>query len=466
MSRAIALAAVMAIVLAIASPAASARRVATAGTGPGGELVSGPQLVAGQVAWLERRCVRCSGLSTRRAVAIKVTRAGGNPATVFDRGTFSEESGGPSSFGEDVFGFALSQAHVAVLEVSSVGGDGGTTTFTELRAGRRGEKPAKVGACDDFEGTGDLSYSLDGSLLAVAECASDEEEKAGFRLRDLGLGTVRRVAEKGGFLISLEVAGAYVLARYSYRSSRPESAVVYDALGGEVTRVVLPPYQRGRPLRSVAVQSDGALATCIGGRLSWHAPGDTEGTPAGACTTRLAIEADRVAYVVRNRDGRRLMVGSPAGDRRVLADLGESEPPGEFDFDGERVAYGLRTCRSEVDLFVLPFSAVPAKRPPAGCPVQITSRALRVDSRGRARIALRSRRGSSGFLEIGDDQFEAYYSFKAAPGRQVVTVRLSRADRRILRRRGQMRVRVVLSITDRGARQHKVSRTLTLSARK
>lgn len=467
MRRSVALAALTVIALSLASSAASARLVATAGKGRFGEILQGPRLVGGQVAWLETRCLRCSALPYRNAVALKLTRIGGNPETVFSQRTFFDTSGGPVSSGHDIGGFDLSRTHVAIVERQESSDEASFGRSYVLRAGRRGERLPIIRVCDDYDYSGP-SYSLGGNLLAVEgpECPVFEQQEASFELVDLSSGTVRVVTEPGRILSYLKVAGPYVLASYYSKTPDRGSTVVYDALGREVTRVMVPPYRRGRPVSSIAIQSNGALVTCVESRLTWYSPGDTEGTPAGGCATGAVIEADRVAYVVRYPGGRRVMVGSRAGDRRVLADLGNSQLR-EVDFDGTRIAYGLRNCRSEVDLFVQRLSAIPAEAPPSACPVRIASRGLRTDKRGRVRIALLSKYGSSGGLETFENhQLYIYRSFRVAPGRQVVTVRLSRADRRTLRRRGQMRVRVVLSIRDRAARQRKVSRVLTLSARK
>jgi hypothetical protein len=156
-------------------------------------------------------------------------------------------------------------------------------------------------------------------------------------------------------------------------------------------------------------------------------------------------------------------IPSAGGEEHTLLDLGRVELRGAS-AEGADVAYALRTCDGDANLYRVLVSAEPASAGAPRCPLRIASQTAHVGPKRLFRVRLVSRRGAAGFMELrrhGATILDRPFERRA--GRRSVRLRLPRPLMRQLLRRGSLRVAIRTVTTERAGDELRHLRAVTLT---
>jgi hypothetical protein len=421
-------------------------------------LAQGPQVVAGQAAWVEIRCARGCGIDDTAPVEryeVKLARAGQRPRTILRRDAENAIYGGPSDYFEG-FRFSVSSSHVAASKVINSGDGSGESTTSSLSAGGRGRRLRTVRECD-YEPYGGSAYGLGGAVIAYdASCTGATPT---LTMRDLVDGTSVSVAEREGMTIeSVRVDGGYVGVLLSSELVESEEIAVYDVAGRLARRV---PFSE-RP-EGFDVQADGTLVACSGGELRAYSSAGAQ--VLGDCIGDVRATDGRIVHAAPARGGTVLRVSTLDAGSRDLVDLGTVEHT-PFDADATHAAYGLRTCDGRTQLVLIRLTSALGPAPDPRCPATVARRPLRPSARGRVSVRLRCPRGCTGAVALKrNGGLLTTESFVARPGPRRVVLALGQRLRRTLRRKGAMRVMQIVRITNRDGQGTRIARPVRLVSR-
>jgi hypothetical protein len=355
--------------LVLAAPAGADPRVAART----GDLVlsprlSGDRLLFGERRGSEMRLVVGAPGATRRVV-------GTGPVP----GTSSDDEASPGEYSSTSSEIAASADRLA-YSVSRAAGNAryqqGVSSLTHF-TGAPTAALAEVDDCHnaDFFSPASPTTDVDGSRVASTDCSG------ALVIRDYAAGgaVVARFSP-GERMAAADVAlaGRYV-AYNPYGigpvGTTPPTTVVHDWVANakvyEVPRVPRFDLQDDATLAAVSTSRG------CSGKLAWFSAAEpTEHVlPVTPCVDGVRIAAGRIATVVEASDGQRaLALIGLDGTRTDAARLG-SEPMrvGVPDYDGARVAYGLRNCGGGADLLVESATAPEPRDEPPACPIRIRS---------------------------------------------------------------------------------------------
>lgn len=470
-----------AVVLLAGASASAAPRAWPGGSTPVTTVESlhqGPLLVDSRIAWLDSSSECVSGcrqddtdFTERQRYRLRVAQPSRRPRVLFTTTTSSGSIGGADSFGGNL-SIALSSSFLAVVATSSFDGREDSSFDFRLGAGPRPRSPRtarlrQIAKCSAFGISGSrAAFALSGSLL-VHDAMPCEEGSGQSMIAFLDLATGSRRLEElpeDRRLVGLATAGRFAAASLSNRFDPDDPDFEYEYFAALFDRdrpgaIVTVSVGEGMP--TLDVQRDGRIAICSDATLSTFSEAEPQPRELGACEGTPLIASDRVVFRAPNGD---LQVSDLSGERQTIAQLGEVSSSG-FDFDGRDVVYGLARCFEGTELLRATVHTRGRGRPTATCPASIRSRGpLRVSRTGATRFALGCPRGCDGFFDVFGPRYTvASGSFERRPGRSTVRVRLDRYGRRLLARRGSLRVRFVLTVDDRDGERRKVRRTLRLT---
>jgi hypothetical protein len=338
-----------------------------------------------------------------------------------------------------------------------------------LTAPMGGEFEPIAERCPVFSGSPDLLRGVDVSGQAVAYQGCDANGQRESVVRDYSGAPPLEQAVPSSPAGGLRIAGRYVAALEddAYEALNVSAVAVHDRFTGELV-YRLTKETTGLGVHSLALQEDGKLAFSFGDsgggqRVAWASP--AEPYPHVLALPRrnnyvVQIAGDQIGYQA-GRDApegliTRAVIGVAdlTGRSRRLGTHGEGATYLEnFDFDGERATWWSYGCRS-VRIHVVRVDGRPTlAKPRAGCALRFT-RPARVQARSRVRLYV----DCFGFA--GDKCSARRLSITtAAGGRTVIArgsrqarVRLTDAGRRLMARRGRLRVRVAAVLVDETGR--------------
>ena len=429
------------------------------------------EIVGSGLAWKDVRCLSdCVRfpLAERERARYLLKRPGVRVAELA-RTRLTTIPGGSNSVIEQA-DFAASSTHTLMVIRSERNADDQLSTSATVLAGRLGTSPAELFEC---EGSFELPFSLDADLLAFDEtrCVTGSTDVV---VRSLADGSVRRVPSGGRHIEALALAGDR-LAVLSYErpagTSGPASGelAVWD-LQTLTKQASVPVGSSAAPPPAFAVRPDGALAFVTfaamarpeecQGTLSLLRPGETTPQTLG---TGMCNFVDFAADQVLAQHKRSLVAFTSAGVEHTLLNLGRVELRGAT-ADGTSVAYALRTCDGDANLYRVVVSAPPAGAGAPRCPLRIASRSARVGPKRLFRVRVVSRRGAAGFMELrrhGATILEKPFERRA--GRRSVRLRLPGSMMRQLLRQGSLRVALRTVTTERAGDELRHRQTITLT---
>jgi hypothetical protein len=274
--------------------------------------------------------------------------------------------------------FRATASHVAVgrfVEVHTPKGAEIAESSFRLEAG-----PLDGPLRELFDCHGDHAFDVDGTRIAyTADACTDGPGGSGrIVVRDLALegAPVVHSIRAGALstLFPLDLAGDHV-AHMIYGDGPDLRLVARDlSTGDEIYRTA--------GSGNYSLQPDGKLAAarpkdCL---VDWFSRAEPFAHEIDLCPgSEMRVRNDRIALVGGRRDGATLMTVSLGGERREIAVFEPSGAFGGFDYDGTRVAYGLRGC--------VPANSPAVRRRPDGRPAPRAARPLP----GVHRVAARPR---------------------------------------------------------------------------
>jgi len=418
----------------------------------------------------------------------------------------------PALAGDRVVAAEQRPGRVIRLLSAPVAGSAPPTTLLEAAPGRGGPafvtyagSPSRVLARRSFEGasTDIIAGPPLGPLTTLDACAPAPEfapppavdgDLAAWAGADclpakirIQAGDATRTIDAGGFVHAVAVARPYVAWLAMDRSANPIGArlVVHDVTTGQDAYTANVP-----PATELDVQSDGTavIATfapvdraCSGGpraQFVWYSPANPQGTeiPVGrACEAAVRIAGGRIAFVAAPAGARRVLslATLAGGAAQPVARVDSFPPLAAFDFDGTRVAWSQVRCRDHV-LRVRDAADTSPPDPAVACPLRIGTPRLRRDRRIHVPVACPN--GCRSLPRLGmtviaprwlhvwrrtrrATHYAPYAGFDIRPGgRAVVKLRTTRYQRRVIRRKGRVPVR--LKVNAQNVYLARVARTL------
>lgn len=433
-----------------------------------------------RIAWLETGSKCISGcrdhfgdFTERQRDRLRISRRTGRATTIYTTTSLGGLAGGADGVSTNIR-FALSGSFLAVLTASDFDGREQSTFDVGLAAGPRprSTRDAPLGGVIKCSGMGlsgsGSSFALSGALLVHDATPCESEIGPGrIGIRDLATGS-RRVEQlpDGRVLVGLATAGRFVAASLakSHDYGDPNfEAEHFVALFDRERPGAIVTASAGEYGPAFDVQSDGRVAICSQeGRLSTFSPTQRQPRELGSCAGSPKIARDRVVF---REPGGNVAVSDPRGRRETVFPLGAVETPYGLDFDGRSVVYAAPRCVRGTEILRTRVTTRARGRPYAKCPAIIRSpKRLRVTRQGRAKFGLGCPRGCNGHFGMNGAGYQvASGFFNRRPGRSVVRTRLDRYGRRLLRRRGGLRVKLTIVVYDRDGKRSRTRRTLRLT---
>ena len=139
-----------------------------------------------------------------------------------------------------------------------------------------------------------------------------------------------------------------------------------------------------------------------------------------------------------------------------------------FDFDGSRVAYGVRGCSSSQDVIYvddLAGAAPPSEGGP--CPAAISKSSVRASSRASLKVGYSCTLGCEGFITLrrgGKQIVKAITEVDRDPGSGKAKMELTGATSKLLKERGSLVVQARLQVNQRGSSPRTFKRAIRLTA--
>jgi hypothetical protein len=453
---------VLLLALCVAPPAVA--QVVTLRAFPGAQLSQGPQLVGERVAWSQELCVRgCeTDFASEVAEVYEVRSAGadGRVRRVFRARTSGAFSG--PNFGFDFYSFLHSEQVLATLRHRLSGDEfdvesGGVS----LRAGAPGGGRELLAQCDlapSFDARTPVAVNGNGVVFDPEPC----DGVSRFVLRDFATGATQPLPAPADAVSEVRLRGRFA---------------AWVESDGMAARLVVHDLTAGTPAYSAAVSgvadfdldADGSVALVTGdprrpcrtGRLlrsSVAAPAPADLGP--ACATGVRIEAGRIVFLGWEGFTRTLRAVGPDGGAEDLVRFGRVRP-GDFDLDGERIAWAARDCGGGQAIFSARLAEAPLEAGSINCRVRFASGTVRV-RRGLATVRLTCPRGCGGELIL---RHMGRRDFSLLRGEREVRVRLSRRARDRVERRGSVQALAKIVTRNRAGDRQARSRAVTLVAR-
>lgn len=417
----------------------------------------------------------------------------------------------PALAGDHVVAAEQRPGRVIRLLSAPVAG-GAPTTLLEAAPGQGGPafvtyagSPSRVLARRSFEGAStDILAGLPlGPLTGLDACAPAPEflpapavdgdlaawagadcTQARIRIQD---GETTRTIDAGGFVHAVAVARPYVAWLAMDRGKNPVGTrlVVQDVTTGQDAYAANVP-----PATELDVQSDGTavIATfapvdraCSGGpraHVLWYSPANPQGTevPVGrACEAAVRIAGGRIAFVAAPGGAQRVLslTTLTGGTTEPVARVDSFPPLASFDFDGSRLAWSQVRCRDHA-LRVRDAADTSPPDAAVACPLRLGTPRLRRDRRIHVPVACPN--GCRSLPRLGmtviaprwlhvwrktrrTTHYAPYVGFDIRPGgRAVVKLPTTRYQRRVIRRKRRVPVR--LKVNAQNLYLSRVARTL------
>ena len=182
------------------------------------------------------------------------------------------------------------------------------------------------------------------------------------------------------------------------------------------------------------------------------------------------LAGDRIALGRLGEASATIELMTLGGERTTVASFGGTGLVTGFDFDGTRVAYGVRGCSSSQDALYIDDLAGPPPATEAGpCPASISGKQVRASKSGLVRVGFKCPGGCSGFFSLrrGGKQVVTKVDFvDQDPGSGRALMRLGKSTRRLLRERGSLVVQARLTADQRGPADRTFKRAIRLLAPK
>ena len=451
------------VLAALALPSsAAAAPVVTLRPFPGPELTEGPFLTRAGVGWTQTRCVaNCAYPDTGEGDELYLVRSSG-PAgrvrTLFRRRV--RNSASPPSPSDAFYNAWLSPNALAVLRRGTgVLNDGRLT----LRAGRPGRALEQLFDCTLTDsGLGPGPVALDGRTLVYEPDPCSAPVR--LAVRDVPSGETRVVPlSEPDNPRSLQVSGRFA-AWLAYQPGGPHVVVLDLATGTRAYAAAID------PTAAWALGEEGTVAAVTGGirrpcdgRLFWYSAAEPvpHEVPLPACFDPLQVQNGRIFFVGPRAGNHFLRSVSLAGEIDDHVRFG-GVLHRNFDVRGTRVAWAARDCGGGDAVFRGHLGPRVPDVGPVGCPTRF-ARGQATVRRGRAEVGLDCPRGCSGGLTLGRHGRLLFDGEFGLPrGRRTVTLGLPPATRRLVERRGSLRVQAALTARDRAFRPVRSARSLLL----
>jgi hypothetical protein len=449
------------VLVVLAVPAsAGAAPVVTLRSHPGPELREGPFITGAGVGWTQARCIEnCADPELGESdelYLIRASGAGGRIRTLF-RTRVRHNASGPNPVQESYSAW-LSPNGLAVLRGGSDGG-------LALRAGRPGGVLERLFECS-FDGADDVPVALDGRTLVYEPDPCSPPVR--LAVRDVPSGETRVISlEEPDNPGSLRVRGRFA----AWQRYQPGGlhVVVFDLASGTPAYVaaIEPPVDWTLGEDGTVAATTGSSRSLCDGRVSWYSVAEPvrHELPIPACIDRVRIENRRIFFVGPRAGARFLRSVSLAGDTEQHVRFGRVLHR-SFDVRGARVAWAARDCGGGDAVFRGRLAGDVLNVGPVGCPTRFAPGPGAV-RRGRVEVRLECPRGCSGALAlVRHGRLLSEDEFGRPRGRRTVTLGLSPATRRLLERRGSLRVRAALTARDRAFRPVRSVRSLLLVLRR
>jgi hypothetical protein len=466
-----------AALVALAAPAASASPTLVTRAD---DLGRGPHLSAVRLFYGE--------LGSENALRLKLAAPGGPPRFIYTGsagGSSSDDDESPGNYSFTTSSIAASPDRLAYGEASGSGNaryQVGNAAI-QLFGGPAGGEFGPVDSCShsNYFGPSSSAVDADGQLVASVDCNGQ------IVIRDYSRGAepaVTRVSPGQGLAAStLAIAGRYVAYEahpIGPTGSSPDATFIHDWLTG--TKVYEAPGggQFDLQFDGKLVLQRGAAQSCDQGSVAWYSPAEPTAhvLPVKPCSGTVRIAADKIALVSVEDGERKLTLFDLDGTRRVAADLGAGLQRGTIDYDGARVAYGLRNCIEGTDLLTENATFPQPRAEDPACPARIRSSSAALGPNDRfMRAVVECPRGCAALLFVrtrvlGELQNVGFRRIRVAPETpcaaqpQQYGIRLSAAARRELRRRRVMRAVLYVDRRDRAGVEQRTTRKIELRAGK
>lgn len=424
------------------------------------------QIVGAGLAWKDVRCLRgCARFAFGQTVRARyLLKRPAERVAELARTKLTTIPGGSNSVIEEA-DFAASSTRTLMLVRSERNVDDQLSTSATVFAGGLGSSPAELFEC---EGTFELPFALDADLLAFDEtrCVTGSTDVA---VRSLADGSTRRVPTGNTRVEALALTGARLgVLSYEGEPGPASGELAVWNLETLTKQVSLPVGTVGPP--AFAVEPDGALAFVTfpetarpdrcHGTLSLLGAG---ATAPETLATEVCNFADFAGDQVLARHRRSLVAIPRAGGEHTLLDLGRVELRGAT-AEGATVAYALRTCDGDANLYQVPASAPATGAGAPRCPLRIATGRAHVGAKRYFRVRVVSRRGAAGFIELrrhGATIVEQPFERRA--GGRTVRLRLPRLLMSRLLQRGSLRVAIRTVTTERAGNELRHRRVVTLT---
>jgi len=295
---------------------------------------------------------------------------------------------------------------------------------------------------------------LDGDRIAFVAGGCNNAGRS-VVVRDLATGgeVTSFPAPAGKALWDVQLAGpylAYSTSANQFRPDEPRDITVREIASGTEPFTV----SGAGPFD---LQADGKLAvanvatgTDCKVTIDWYSPAEPARHATGICAaSEPHIGGDRILVERRGATGDAVdvVLSDLNGNARTLAGAASIGGLGGVDFDGTRAAYVVRSCVPlKADIYLDDLSPSEAAiAVPGSCPIKPLQRRVRASRTGKVALSFSCPRGCGGSVELvrgEDDLLSTSPDFAGGPGRARATVKLTRATRRLLARRGRLRVSV------------------------
>jgi hypothetical protein len=212
---------------------------------------------------------------------------------------------------------------------------------------------------------------------------------------------------------------------------------------------------------TVAAVTGRASRPCSTGRLlrySVAAPGPSE-IDVPVCATGVRIDAGQIVFIGWEGFRRTLRLVTPDGGTRDLVRFGRVRP-GDFDAEGERLAWAARACSGGEAIFTGTLAQAPESAGSINCRARFRSGTVPV-RRGVATVRLTCPRGCGGELRL---RHMGAAHFSLLRREREVKVRLGPRARARLERRGSLAALAKLVTRNRAGDRAARSRAVTLFA--
>jgi hypothetical protein len=328
--------------------------------------------------------------------------------------------------------------------------------------------PASAALKTLHECAGNHPIDVDGTRIAYTNGCTEAGGTPPVVVRDLAIDGAPVVASlpQSALVSELDLAGQHI-ALQRVTGQKQELAVRDLAQASDA-------YTVPGPFEGFSLQADGKLAvehtvdegSC---RIEWFSKAEPTAHRVEVCPFgHVNLAGDRLAMYRAVPSGATLdLVGLAGGTAAVASFTGFTHLRG-FDFDGSRVAYGLRGCSSSQDvIYVDDLVGTPPMTEGGPCPGAISKSNVRVSSRGTFKVGFSCTLGCEGFMTLrrgGKQIVKAITEVDRDPGSGKAKMELTAATRKLLKERGSLVVQARLQANQRGPSPRTFKRAIRLTA--